>query len=86
MHSTRTVGILSWVESVSILFGFGLMVWYVFRTKIKDWIKPREVQLLLFILLQIFIGIIPSALTHEGIPHALRPIGAWPFVALASGI
>ncbi|HEY5958048.1 MAG TPA: hypothetical protein VIV60_15905, partial [Polyangiaceae bacterium] len=29
-----------------------------------------------------FFGVLPSALTYESIPHALRSIGAWPFVAL----
>jgi hypothetical protein len=32
-----------------------------------------------------FIGLAPAALTFEAIPHAMRGIGAWPFVALFSG-
>jgi hypothetical protein len=32
-----------------------------------------------------FIGLAPSALTFEAIPHAMRAIGAWPFVALFTG-
>jgi hypothetical protein len=30
-------------------------------------------------------GALPAALTWEGLPHALRSIGAWPFVALFTG-
>ncbi|MCX6119974.1 MAG: glycosyltransferase family 39 protein [Proteobacteria bacterium] len=33
----------------------------------------------------IFCGVIPAALTWEGIPHALRSVGSWPFFALLSG-
>jgi len=32
-----------------------------------------------------FFAVVPSALTWEGVPTALRAIGAWPFVALFSG-
>ena len=32
-----------------------------------------------------FLATLPAALTWEGIPHALRSIGAWPFVVLFSG-
>jgi hypothetical protein len=32
-----------------------------------------------------FFAVVPSALTWEGVPTALRSIGAWPFVALFSG-
>jgi len=31
------------------------------------------------------IGLAPSALTYEAVPHAMRAIGAWPFVALFTG-
>jgi hypothetical protein len=41
---------------------------------------------LLFAATGMFAGIAPSALTYEGVPHALRSIGAWPFVALLSGM
>ena len=30
-------------------------------------------------------GTLPAALTHEGLPHSLRSIGAWPFVPLFTG-
>ncbi len=32
-----------------------------------------------------FLATLPAALTWEGLPHALRSIGAWPFVVLFSG-
>jgi hypothetical protein len=31
------------------------------------------------------VGVAPSALTYEAVPHAMRAIGAWPFVALFTG-
>ncbi len=36
-------------------------------------------------LLGVFLGLVPAALTYEAIPHAMRAIGAWPFVALFTG-
>ncbi len=36
----------------------------------------------LFLFANIVIGIVPAALTYDGSPHALRSIGAWPFVIL----
>jgi hypothetical protein len=32
-----------------------------------------------------FFAALPAALTWEGVPHSLRSIGAWPFVALFTG-
>lgn len=32
-----------------------------------------------------FFATLPAALTWEGIPHSLRSIGAWPFIALFTG-
>ena len=32
-----------------------------------------------------FLATLPAALTWEGIPHALRSIGAWPCVVLFTG-
>jgi len=32
-----------------------------------------------------FLAVLPAALTWEGVPHSLRSIAAWPFVALFTG-
>lgn len=31
------------------------------------------------------VALIPSALTYDGIPHAIRSLAAWPFIALVTG-
>ncbi len=39
-----------------------------------------------FLILGFFIMLLPSILTYEGVPHALRTIGSIPFVFIFSGI
>jgi hypothetical protein len=43
------------------------------------------VEIFGFLLWGFVCGIVPAALTWERIPHALRAIGAWPFLAMMTG-
>jgi hypothetical protein len=45
------------------------------------WLVAISLVALLFCMF----GLIPAALTYEAVPHALRAIGAWPFIALFTG-
>lgn len=47
---------------------------------------PAEWRLLGFGCLGYFMGILPAALCWAGVPHSLRSIGAYPFLALATGV
>lgn len=83
-HSTQMTGQLSWLDMVSFIFGLCLIFVFLFSwRKIKSFSK--ENMIILFCLVNVAIGIIPAALTWEGIPHSLRSIGSWPFVMILSG-
>ncbi|MBI4910285.1 MAG: glycosyltransferase family 39 protein [Acidobacteria bacterium] len=73
-HSTGKVGILSALDFAAI--AIAITGWR--RTSIP-------IPLLRLCIIGILAGIIPSALTLGAVPHALRSIGAWPFVCLLSG-
>jgi hypothetical protein len=44
-----------------------------------------DTAFLLLLLANIFLAIIPSAMTNSEIPHALRMDGGWPFLCLLTG-
>ena len=49
----------------------------------NPWKKDRA--FLLLIVVNIFLGIIPSALTNSELPNSLRIVGSWPFMCLLTG-
>jgi len=83
-HSTRAVGEWSWLE----IFALAAAAFYALRAFVsippQKWrdLEWREPALLVWCY---FAALVPAALTWEGNPHALRSIGAYPFVALLSG-
>jgi hypothetical protein len=77
-HGTQHVGEWSWLDMLALAAACALAI----RAKL---LRGRAEAVTLLLLVWGYIsGIAPAALTHEG-PHALRSIGAWPFLALASG-
>ena len=48
-------------------------------------LAPAPVRLAVFGVIAFGLGVIPAALCWSGVPHALRSIGAWPFLALTTG-
>ncbi len=85
VHSTGHFGILSWLDLVALFAAFfflGILLTKWGRERnpwVKDW------MLLLWIVVNIFLGIIPSALTNSELPNSLRIVGSWPFVCLLTG-
>jgi hypothetical protein len=93
-HSAQVAGQLSWLDLLAI----GIVVWRLLAV-LYAWLchrpprfstsaLPAERSLVLAGIggmAGVLIGVVPAALTWEGVPTALRSIGAWPFVALSTG-
>ncbi len=79
-HSTQLLGEWGWLEISS----FFALIFLMLRFPKK--LSPSFWRIVAFGFLGFLIGIIPAALTWEGVPHALRSSAGWPFVALWSGI
>lgn len=87
-HSSQFSGQLGWLDSLALAIGVLLLM--------LDWLHSRvgpetssRIPLKWMLLLSTWgflTGTIPAALTWEGIPHALRSIGAWPFVSSVTGL
>ncbi|MCX6764299.1 MAG: glycosyltransferase family 39 protein [Candidatus Nealsonbacteria bacterium] len=76
--------LLFWPIGIAFLIGFVLSI-----KKSLYFLKNKDYpQLLVYstILIWLFVMILPSALTYEGIPHALRSIGAIPPAFILSAI
>ncbi|MDE2214111.1 MAG: glycosyltransferase family 39 protein [Candidatus Omnitrophica bacterium] len=85
IYSTRHLGLLSWLDDGALII---LMVFLVLAVLHRSWdrnpvIKHR--RWILFLAANFLIGIIPSALTNQGLPNALRMCGSWPFMMLLTG-
>jgi hypothetical protein len=86
VHSTRHLGIFSWLDSTALVI---LAVFLILAFCRPSWTNNPVVKnrhLLLFLAANFFIGIIPSALTNQELPHALRICGSWPFMMLFTGL
>jgi hypothetical protein len=96
-HSPRIIGHLSPVDTLALLLVAGALAgatWRMLRGRGPSPIEqagapPPAVRWLvataLAAVLGCFFGVAPAALTFDRIPHALRAIGAWPFIALLTG-
>jgi len=80
-HSTQVQGMLSYPEAFLLIAGLFYFVFVSWKNK-KILIQPT----ILFALAGITLGIAPAALTWEGVPHALRAIGAWPFFVILAAL
>ncbi|HYC90282.1 MAG TPA: glycosyltransferase family 39 protein [Thermoanaerobaculia bacterium] len=71
-HGTQLFGILSWLDVLAILAGV--------------WLLKHINRKLLVLAAAGFLGALAVAsLTWEGVPHALRSLTGWPFLALLTG-
>lgn len=78
-HSIQTHGVLDWVSFFGLLIGAALALVTLANFRRAD---PSHVKMAVIGLLGIFAGIAPAALTWDSIPHGLRSLGTWPFIAL----
>jgi hypothetical protein len=85
VHSVGHFGILSWLDmgALTLCVIYFLMLFIKPLRSYSPWLK--DYLFLTLLLSNIFLGIIPSALTNSEIPHALRVDGGWPFMCLLSG-
>ncbi len=82
VHSTGHFGILSWLDILALVTGMfsALLFWVRPLRDHNPW--QQQKGFLFFLLANIFLGIVPSALTNSEIPNSLRIIGSWPFMCL----
>ena len=86
-HSTQFSGELSWLDSFALILGIGYLIQIICEDERVEIRKSKsEITFIIFLIANIIIGIIPSALTDNGgSPHAFRSAGAWPFISLLTG-
>jgi hypothetical protein len=81
-HSTQAFGMISYPEAAGLGAGFlGL-----FHSKARQTLNRAELNLVWTGVLGLVTGILPSALTWEGVPHALRSITTWPFLSMLAAL
>lgn len=77
-HSIQTYGMLDWVTAVGFAIAVLRGVYFAAKRKFS---AP-----VLLLCLGLFSGIAPAALTWEGVPHAIRGMGGWPFIVMLASI
>jgi len=84
IHSTGHFGILSWLDMAALVMcvGWALLFWTKPLKRHNPWFE--HMGFLLFLIVNIFLGIVPSAVTNSEIPNTLRVVGSWPFMCLLS--
>jgi hypothetical protein len=85
VHSTRHFGILSWLDVAALMLAFIWLCLLLMQKYVRN--NPLIVQkyFIIFLIINILIGVLPAALTNSELPNSLRITGSWPFVCLLSG-
>lgn len=81
-HNYSSLPQLLW--PIGILFLIGIII--VFKNLILSLRSNSNLNFWVFIISGFFIMLLPSILTYEGLPHALRTIGSIPFVFIFVGL
>lgn len=90
-HSTQRIGELGWLDTFALALAAAGIVLLICRSVFRaPAIEHRTDQSLWRIAVVAIVvgafGILPAALCWEGLPHAYRSIGAYPAVALFTGV
>ncbi len=84
-HSIQMFGMLGLLEDLALVLG-GVLILATLRGRPRPAVEYRPPLSLARVvglgLAGVLAGVLAGALTHEGLPHALRSIGVWPFYAL----
>jgi hypothetical protein len=87
-HSTQLFGELGLLDDLALVLGI-LLLGAALRGRaapVAEELDAAAVRRYFALAVAgIVLGMLPAALTWEGLPHALRGIGAWPFVSLLGG-
>jgi hypothetical protein len=88
-HSTQIMGELGWLDILAVGclgLGIAVVIFRAFRPGRAGDATPSRLWLVAGCAALAFgFGVLPAALCWEGLPHALRSMGAWPAVALFTG-
>ena len=84
-HSSQLIGELGFLDDAAILFGVWLLLARP-RTLEHEPTAYPPARVALGAALVALCGVLPAALTNDGLPHALRAIGAWPALSLLTGV
>lgn len=85
-HSIQSFGMLSWLDFMALGSLIFIPIIKLRDRNIKYIFSSAQYQTLFIGLVGVCLSYIPSALTNEASPHALRTISAWPFFALFTGV
>lgn len=78
-HSTQAVGEWSWLEILALASSIPLLLYR------RYWETKADLRITLILAWAYLAAVLPASLTWESNPHALRSIGAYPFLALLAG-
>jgi hypothetical protein len=79
-HSTQFSGQLGWLDVLGLV---ALAMLFAMRRGLT---ASREGAFIGYCAFGFVCSVLPAALTWESIPHALRSIGAWPFLSCLVGL
>ena len=79
-HNSQFSGELSWLDAAALVLGLAFLAtrWRAARPAKWD-------RVVVFAMIGFVVGVLPAAITWEGLPHALRSAACWPFAALLTG-
>lgn len=84
--SIQSFGMLSWLDFTIFLLAPPLLFWKKYKNRSHKIFLPVERQLICLAVIGVVLSFIPSALTNEAPPHALRSVTAWLFISIFSGV
>jgi hypothetical protein len=84
-HSTHASGVLGAVDLLALVLVAGAAIGRL-RADAPATVTRHDALVARLLVAGALLGIAPAALCWEGIPHALRAIGAWPFTSLLSAL
>jgi 4-amino-4-deoxy-L-arabinose transferase-like glycosyltransferase len=93
-HSTGQIGVFGFVDDLALLVFVAWLIRLFYKGVSEDWSgslageRGTHGERWLFCLagFAFLAGVLPAALCFTGVPHALRSSGAWPFLAMLSGL
>ncbi|MCA9395493.1 MAG: glycosyltransferase family 39 protein [Candidatus Omnitrophica bacterium] len=86
VYSTGRFGLLGWLDMLALALGIVLVIFEVCRsTRGASRLKLSDITVSVELIGGILLAIVPAALTWQDIPHSLRMLLYWPFLALLSG-